>query len=270
MPGAFNNSAIELIKHKDYKEPSVFTPENLLREARRQKNINNCNVPEVCILDPDGDILKYLRKNKQAMLNKCWACYHTELYSFSCNKIEFGIIACAVGGSFAVLLAEQLFVSGCSLLISVTSAGLILPPPKNVRYILIKEALRDEGTSYHYLPPETKTGINSALLRKLNPLMKKRKIQIGAGKSWTTDAPYRETSTAIEIAKSKKVNAVEMEAASLYAFAKAKKKDVVCFAHLTNTMAQEEGDFEKGHENGSVDWLNIIYHTTMLLKGKGK
>ena len=259
---------IKLFQNKKYKEASVFTPENLLREARRQKNIKHCHVPKVCVLDPDGDILRYLKKNKQASLNKCWACYHTELYSFTFNKMEFGIIACAVGGSFAVLLAEQLFVSGCSLLISVTSAGLILPPPKNVRYILIKEALRDEGTSYHYLPPESKAEINPKILKKLFPSLNEIFTQIEIGNSWTTDAPYRETPTAIKFAKIKNVNAVEMEAASLYAFAKSKKKNVVCFAHLTNTMAVKEGDFEKGIENGSIESLDIIYYTAKSLSKK--
>jgi hypothetical protein len=56
-----------------------------------------------------------------------------------------------------------------------------------------------------------------------------------------------------------------MEAAALYAFAKAKNKEVICFAHLTNTMAQTEGDFEKGEEMGSLDSLNLIYHTMKSL-----
>jgi uridine phosphorylase len=259
---------IKLIQNKNYSEASVFTPENLLREARRQKKIKKCNVPKICVLDPDGDILKFLQKHKQATLNKCWACYHTELFNFRFNEIEFGIIACAVGGSFAVLLAEQLFASGCSLLISVTSAGTIMPPPNNARYILIKNALRDEGTSYHYLPPESEVEINPGILKKLFPALKKNNIQIDVGNSWTTDAPYRETPKAIKYAKDKKVTAVEMEAASLYAFAKAKEKDVVCFAHLTNTMAVKEGDFEKGIENGSVESLDIIYHTSKTLSKK--
>jgi uridine phosphorylase len=263
-------SNTDLIKNKNYNDKSVFSPANLLREARRQKKIKNCNVPKICILDPDGDILKYLHRNKQLRLNKCWACYHTKLYNFTYKKTSFGIIACAVGGSFAVLLAEQLFVSGCSLLISVTSAGLILSQPKNVRYILIREALRDEGTSYHYLPSESKAEINPKILKKLIPALNEKFTQIGIGNSWTTDAPYRETKTAIEYAKNKNINAVEMEAASLYAFAKARKQDVVCFAHLTNTMAQVKGDFEKGHENGSVDWLKIIYHTSKILNKKIK
>ncbi|MFA4922955.1 MAG: hypothetical protein WC557_02050, partial [Ignavibacteriaceae bacterium] len=70
---------------------------------------------------------------------------------------------------------------------------------------------------------------------------------------------------AIESAKNNKSVCVEMEAAALYAFAKAKNKNVICFAHLTNTMAQREGDFEKGEEMGSLDTLELIYHTVKAL-----
>ncbi|MEC8414209.1 MAG: hypothetical protein VXY97_01020 [Pseudomonadota bacterium] len=58
--------------------------------------------------------------------------------------------------------------------------------------------------------------------------------------------------------KIKKVTCVEMESAALYAFAKAKNKDVICFAHLTNTMAQQKGDFEKGDDFGSLDTLKLV------------
>ena len=64
-----------------------------------------------------------------------------------------GIIGKAVGGPFAVLLAEQLFASGCNLIINITSAGRISPCLVTPSYILIDKALRDEGTSFHYLPP---------------------------------------------------------------------------------------------------------------------
>ena len=77
-------------------------------------------------------------------------------------------------------------------------------------------------------------------------------------KSWTTDAPYRETQSAINAMKKNNVTCVEMEASALYAFAKAKNKEVICFAHLTNTMAQEEGDFEKGEDHGSPETIKLI------------
>jgi hypothetical protein len=56
-----------------------------------------------------------------------------------------------------------------------------------------------------------------------------------------------------------------MEAAALYAFAKAQGKAVICYAHLTNSMAQQGDDFEKGAENGSLDSLSLIYHTVRCI-----
>lgn len=251
---------------KYYSEPSVFTPENLLREARRQKNIGNCCVPEICILDPDGDLVSYLLKNRRATLNSCWAGYHTKLYSVKQEDIEFGIIGCGVGASFAVLIAEQLFVSGCKTLISITSAGMINMTKKDAEFILIHQAIRDEGTSYHYLPAGEISEINPDLSERLMKHFRSVGYPIETGNSWTTDAPYRETQTAIEEAKKLDIACVEMEAAALYAFAKAKNKHVICFAHLTNTMGQTNGDFEKGEEMGSLTTLILIGHTIEALK----
>lgn len=244
---------------KHYQEPSVFRPENLLREARRQKGIAHGPVPQVCVLDPDGDIVRYLRKQERARLNTCWACYHTELYDFSFEGVPLGIIGCAVGAPYAVLLAEQLFVSGCELLISITSAGQISDRPDLPRFLVIEKALRDEGTSYHYLPPAPYAHLDEQLATTLEAAMQEAgREDIGFGVSWTTDAPYRETAQAIERMKQLGVDCVEMEAAALYAFAQARMAKVICIAHLTNSMAQAEGDFEKGEEFGSLDSLQVI------------
>jgi len=251
-------------------EPSQFKPENLLREARRQQNIPNCPVPKVCILDPDGDIVEYLVRSEKALLNSCWSCYHTKMYEFNNQGVNTGIIACAVGSSFAVLLAEQLFVSECELLISVTSAGIINQPQQpNTQFLLITEALRDEGTSYHYLPAGQKSKIDASLLEKIMPLTTMNELNLEHGKSWTTDAPYRETASAIIKAKDYGAVAVEMEAAALYAFSKVKDKPVICFAHLTNTMAQAGDDFEKGVENGSLASLNLVAETVKVARNTG-
>lgn len=253
----------DIIKNKAFSENSIFLPENLLREARRQKNLKDCSVPKISVLDPDGDIVRYLRKHT-AQLNPCWACYHSELYDAMYKDLPFGIIGCAVGASYAVLLAEQLFVSGCELLISITSAGKINESLKS-DYLLIEDTLRDEGTSYHYLPANEKSNISAALLEKLLPLLANPSVSVQVGKSWTTDAPYRETESAIAHAQASGAGCVEMEASALYAFSKVKSKPVVCYAHLTNSMAQQNGDFEKGAENGSLTSLELVYQTVKLL-----
>jgi uridine phosphorylase len=243
---------------KHFSARSVFEPENLLREARRQKNLPSTEVPEICILDPDGDIVRTLCKEGRPRRSESWACYHTELYEFAHGGKLFGIIGCAVGASFAVLVAEQLFVSGCRFLVSMTSAGQIVehaPPPY---FVLIDRALRDEGTSYHYLPPsefaEAEEPLVEAAMKECSVLTQ----PLYRGASWTTDAPFRETAAAIEDFRARNILAVEMEAAGLYAFARARRKPVLCFAHVTNQMAVSEGDFEKGEADGSTAALSVI------------
>lgn len=244
-----------ILKNKYYKSDSVFIPENLLREARRQKKIEQCPVPSVCVLDPDGDLVEYLKNKGLATKSKCWACYHSKLYQFEIEGKTLGILPCVVGASYAVLVTEQLFVSGCELLISITSAGIITPATNGEKFALITEAVRDEGTSYHYLPAESKSVINEKMLNRLSGIPQNLWCNV---KSWTTDAPYRETQEAIEVMRHEKVTCVEMEAAALYAYAIAKNKNIVCFAHLTNTMAQHQGDFEKGAYFGSLSMLELL------------
>src|ERR1700732_382222 len=132
--------------------PSVFRPSALLREARRQKALPDAAVPSVCVLDPDGDIVRHLRSTGQAIRCETWPCYHTQLDSFTLGGQRVGIIGCAVGAPFAVLVAEELFASGCRFLVSLTSAGQISVVGRPPYFVIIDRALRDEGTSYHYAP----------------------------------------------------------------------------------------------------------------------
>ena len=108
-----------------------------VRQARRQKRLPNITVPEICILDPDGDIVRNLRTAGRASRHEGWACYHTELYVFRHEGHEYGIVGCAVGAAFAVLIAEELFASGCRLLLSVTSAGQIAPVQAPPYFVVI-------------------------------------------------------------------------------------------------------------------------------------
>ena len=68
-----------ILAQKHYMHASAFTPENLLREARRQKNIASSSIPDVCVLDPDGDILRSLLARGEARPDPGWASYHTPL-----------------------------------------------------------------------------------------------------------------------------------------------------------------------------------------------
>ncbi|MEP7188606.1 MAG: nucleoside phosphorylase [Roseiflexaceae bacterium] len=251
-------SATPLLEHKYYTEASVFTPENLMREARRQKELPHQLVPAICVFDPDGDLLDYLQSTGRAQLHSAWACYHTQLYTFEHDGITIGMIGRVVGASFAVLVAEELFVSGCRLLISITSAGQIVPLGTPPYVVLLDRALRDEGTSYHYLPPSRYSMLRPELCTIVQSTWDHAGLPLHTGASWTTDAPFRETATTIDTYRNEGIVAVEMEAAALYALAEAKQYAIICFAHVTNQMAQLGDDFEKGPDQGSHTALTVI------------
>jgi uridine phosphorylase len=249
-----------ILEEKYYGEPAVFLPENLLREARRQRRLPNVPVPEVCILDPDGDIMRALRADGRGQPSPGWACYHTDMLTFDLAGECVGIVGCTVGAPFAVLVAEQMFASGCRLLLSITSAGRIASElPEEAFFVVIEKALRDEGTSYHYLPPDQRFAHAEPGLADLaSRALATTGLPVLRGAVWTTDAPFRETPQAISAAAADNLLAVEMEAAALYAFAQARQVPVICLAHVTNSMAQIEGDFEKGEADGSKDVLTVL------------
>jgi uridine phosphorylase len=246
-----------LLARQDHSQPSVFLPENLLMEARKQKKLGDAPVPAICLLDPDGDITAFVQRERRAVRCASWACFHTELWEWDEDGRRIGIVGRAVGAPFAVLVTEQLFVSGCELVISVTSAGAIaewLPKPS---YMLIEKALRDEGTSYHYLPPAPYAATEPGLFAAALNAAQSAGLPVISGVSWTTDAPFRETAAAIAERQAQGIHAVEMEAAALLSFAAAKKKPVIAIAHITNAMAQQPGDFDKGQDHGAETALTI-------------
>ncbi len=257
-----------ILRGRRFGERSVFTPEALLREARRQKGKSAAEVPAVCLLDPDGDILAQLRSDGAASRDPSWACYHTDLFRIRRESLDFGVIAGAVGASFATLVAEELFASGCQLLVSISSAGQIVPTREPPYFVVIERALRDEGTSYHYLPASRYSRMDPTLLSVLRSTLLRPASPILLGATWTTDAPFRETAEEIAEYRSLGLLAVEMEASALYAFAEARGKKVVCIALVTNTMGRSEGDFEKGAANGARDSLGVFLEVATACRDK--
>jgi uridine phosphorylase len=255
-----------ILRHLDHDAPSVFAPDGLLREARRQKGLAQAQVPELCLLDPDGDIVRHLTATGAARPVAAWACYHSVMHGFDLGGRCVGIVGCAVGAPYAVLVAEQMFASGCRLLLSITSSGELASLGPRPYFILVERALRDEGTSYHYLPAADYANADPGLLARLGAAITGCGPVVHRGATWTTDAPFRETAEVIERGNTLGLAAIEMESAALYALAAARGLPIACLAHVTNTMATTHGDFEKGEAGGAVDALRIVEAVAMSLE----
>src|SRR5262245_30208183 len=199
-------------------QPSAFTPGNLIDDVRRSRQIPTGIVPPVCILEFDGDLTDWLVRDEIAKPFAPWACFHTTMFTMDLEGVSCGIIARTIGGPYSVLIAEQLHAAGAKLIVGLTSAGRVSPDLPLPCLVVATSAIRDEGTSYHYLPPGREVACKTPMV----PLLERELVATGwavrSGKVWTTDAPYRETKTQLDKWALEGALAVEMQAASLFAF----------------------------------------------------
>lgn len=240
-------------------EPSAFTPEALVSAVRAERGLAPLPVPPVCLLDFDGDLTDWMVSTGAARPCPSWACFHTSMFSAEMDGGSCGVIARTIGGPFAVLIAEQLAVSGARVILGLTSAGRVSPSLPIPCLVVATQAIRDEGTSDHYLAlsdrVDAPAGIPDALAAELGSL----RIPVFQGPVWTTDAPYRETHEQFVHHARSGVFAVEMQAASLFAFAVARHVPVGVVARVTNAVDHAGAPFDKGPQSEAYSLFKAIY-----------
>jgi uridine phosphorylase len=229
----------------------------MLETARIRKGMLKGTVPAGCLLDFDGELVQHLADTGKAGEDSAWPCFHTRLFRWRAGSSEYGVIGGTVGAPFAVLVAEELFALGCRALVSISSAGLVAERFTPPFFLLIDRALRDEGTSCHYMRPDRYADADPSLVAAVRRRTDLLAVPVHTGPSWTTDAPFRETENLIASRRREGIVSVEMEAAALLTLGKVLNKPVVCLANVTNTMATREEDFEKGGDAGLADSLSV-------------
>lgn len=239
-------------------QPSAFTAKNLIDDVRRSRQIPSGIVPSLCVLEFDGDITDWLVRDGIAKPFGPWACFHTSMFAMDLEGVTCGIIARTIGGPYAVLIAEQLQAAGAKLIIGLTSAGRVSPDLPLPCLVVATSAIRDEGTSYHYLPPDAEVACKSPVV----PLLERELMATGwavrSGKVWTTDAPYRETKTQLNKWARDGVLAVEMQAASLFAFGVARQASVASVAMVSNAVDHAGVQFDTGSQEDGLRVLKAI------------
>ena len=237
---------------------SEFTPQALIEAVRARRNLVSVAVPEVCILEFDGDLTDHLVQNNTVFAWRDWACFHTPMFALEVGDRPCGIVPRAIGGSYAVLVAEQLLASGARMIVGLTSAGRVSPGLRIPSLVIATAAIRDEGTSFHYLPPSRLVAAPPAPIAPIAIELKRLRLPVYQGKVWTTDAPYRETRQQLEKHANEGVLAVEMQAASLFALANVRKAQIAVVAHVSNATDHEGEPFDRGPATESVQILTAI------------
>lgn len=251
------DSDLPLLSHA-LDQPSAFRAETLMVDVRRARRIPDGDIPPVCFLDFDGDLTDWLVNGSLVVPFDSWACFHTKMFVREIEGINCGLIARTIGGPYTVLIAEQLFAAGAKLIIGLTSAGRISPTLPLPCLLVVTSAIRDEGTSYHYLPPSEEVACPTAITPLLEEHLRATGWAVMAGKVWTTDAPYRETRDQIKRWSDEQVLAVEMQAASLFAFGTASGAAVAIVAVISNAIDHQGEQFDTGSREDGLRILESV------------
>jgi uridine phosphorylase len=122
-----------------------------------------------------------------------------------------------IGAPMAAILLEDFVASGVRRFVSIGIAGGLQDGMRTGDLVIAERAIRDEGTSYHYLPDAKYASASPDLTRRMIEVARQRSATCQVGAVWTTDAPYRETRAEIAQYRSEGVLAVDMEVAALFA-----------------------------------------------------
>ncbi len=146
-----------------------------------------------------------------------------DLYLVRKSKGRVGVLTnIGVGSPLVASLAEELIAWGARRLVSMAWAGGLQPDLELGSTVICDRAVRDEGTSHHYLPPDRHVPADAALVRSLEQGFTSRGLACRVGATWTTDAGFRETESEVRAYQSEGVLTVEMETAGLLAVARAR------------------------------------------------
>lgn len=183
--------------------------------------IKPCDVPEHCVICFFKEVIEEVAREQQAkvVVDNRWEDGLHPIYEIAYRDGRLAFFHPGVGGALAAGLLEEAIAYGCRKFIVCGGCGVLEKDIAVGQLIVVASAVRDEGTSYHYLPPGREVLVQAAGVSVLKETLERRGVPYRTGKTWTTDAPYRETPAKIAARKREGCVVVEMETASLLAVA---------------------------------------------------
>ncbi|MEO8394679.1 MAG: nucleoside phosphorylase [Chloroflexota bacterium] len=177
------------------------------------------NVPEYCVLCFFNDVIASLFADKTHFHRLHSEIGHNPIYIGELKGRQFAVVHPGVGAPLAVGILEELIALGCRKFIACGGAGVLNQAIALGNLVIPASAVRDEGTSYHYLPPSREVSASPAAIEAIQKTLDDRNIAYVIGKTWTTDALYRETAAKIARRRAEGCITVDMEASAFFAVA---------------------------------------------------
>lgn len=207
-------------------EEALFGPRDFLKYDGVKKG----KFPKKYIILFQKSSEKYIRKKYR--LKPIVDIHHSRIYirkGIGYVRIE------GIGAPQTVAVVEELIALGGKEFVIVGTAGGL----QDFGVYVCDRAIRDEGTSHHYLPNNKYALPNLFLTKKIAKYFDKKKVKYKRAATWTIDAPYRETKKEIEHYKKEKVATVEMEASAVFAVAQVRKVKAAAVFVVTDVLGEK-------------------------------
>ena len=185
-----------------------------------------------------GDIVDdYAREHGLPVL----AVYETVTKKYPVYKLSDEVCLCQApfGAPVAAALMDWMIAYGAKQFVSAGSCGALIDLPENT-FIVPRRALRDEGTSYHYMPPHRWSFLDYALQQRIVDVFREKDVAYTECDTWTTDAIYRETVDKVRRCRAEGCGVVDMECAALSAVAEFRNVQFGQFLYVADTLADAD------------------------------
>ncbi|HWJ81029.1 MAG TPA: nucleoside phosphorylase [Nocardioides sp.] len=186
------------------------------------EQIRPLDVPAACVITFFGDAVQRLVDGGRATVitENRWEDGPHPLLEVEHEGERLAILQSGVGAPLAGALLDQVIALGCRSFVACGGAGALRNDLPLGHLVVVRSALRDEGTSFHYVPASRYIEAHPAATAILEETLAEHEVPYAAGRTWTTDAPYRETHAKIAARREEGCLTVEMEASALAAVAR--------------------------------------------------
>ena len=202
------------------------------------------DMPKHCVICFFADAIQNLQTQGKLEVIHTLRCETLTLpvYKTTINNQPIAIIQGFVGAAGSAGFLEELIGLGADTFLVCGGAGTVAKDIKIGKIVIPSSAIRDEGVSYHYLPPAREVTMPPNILENLQKALTKRNISHLVGKTWTTDAFFRETPAKIALRQSEGALVVEMEAAAFFAVAQFRNVKLGQILYAADDVSGDEWD----------------------------
>lgn len=244
----------------DSDKDAIIRPHNLVKKM---------DIPKRCIMTFFADEMKNIVKEYPSKIIEYFKCdaFKLPIYEVNYKGEKIALIQAMVGAPVAARQIEDLTERGCSKYIICGDCGVLDKDIVAGHLVIPEKAIRDEGTSYHYISPSKEIEMDGYVLEVLENFLSKNNIPFLKTKTWTTDAFFRETRTKTMKRKSEGCLVVEMEAAAYMAVAKFNNVKLGQILYAGDSLDEKVWDRRKSNikVNSREDVLKIAIECCLRL-----